>query len=54
MLFRSKAFDGARGLVSGRDYRGEPVLAWVGQVPGTEWMLVAKIDRDEDRGSAGS
>ena len=38
---------GKEGIVSGRDYRGEPVLAAVRRVPGTSWFLVAKVDADE-------
>jgi PAS domain S-box-containing protein/putative nucleotidyltransferase with HDIG domain len=46
-LVAQQAFEGARGLVTGRDYRGVPVMAWVSPVAGTRWMLVAKIDREE-------
>ena len=35
---------GRIGVVQGVDYRGEPVLAAVGKVPGTPWYLVAKQD----------
>jgi PAS domain S-box-containing protein len=35
---------GRHGIVQGVDYRGEPVLAAVGKVPGTPWYLVAKQD----------
>lgn len=38
---------GHRGLAEGVDYRGVSVLAAMGQVPGTSWVLVAKVDRDE-------
>ncbi len=38
---------GKEGIVSGPDYRGEPVLAAVRRVPGTSWFLVAKVDADE-------
>ena len=35
---------GRTGIVEGVDYRGEPVLAAVGRVPGTPWYLIAKQD----------
>ena len=38
---------GHSGNVSGVDYRGVPVLAAYRPVKGTDWYLVAKIDRDE-------
>jgi two-component system, cell cycle sensor histidine kinase and response regulator CckA len=38
---------GGEGVVFGRDYRGIAVLAAVRRVPGTPWLLVAKIDADE-------
>ncbi|MHB0996842.1 MAG: PAS domain S-box protein, partial [Elusimicrobiales bacterium] len=41
------ALRGGRGVISGRDYRGMPVLAWAGQVDGTEWMVISKIDKAE-------
>ncbi|MBS0663494.1 MAG: PAS domain S-box protein [Verrucomicrobia bacterium] len=37
----------APGLIEGLDYRREPVLAVARPVPGTDWLLVAKIDRRE-------
>jgi two-component system sensor histidine kinase/response regulator len=42
-----KAVLGESGLVSGLDYRGVPVLASIGPVPGSPWFLVAKIDESE-------
>lgn len=33
--------------VEGHDYRGIPVLAAVRPVQGTDWFMVAKVDRDE-------
>ena len=36
-----------RGNVSGVDYRGVPVLAAYRPVKGTDWFLIAKVDRDE-------
>lgn len=41
---------GRQGVVSGEDYRGEPVLAAVRRVPGSSWFLVAKVDVSEIRG----
>lgn len=38
---------GRQGVTEGLDYRGTPVLAAVGQVPGMPWHVVAKLDRDE-------
>ncbi|MDD3354699.1 PAS domain S-box protein [Zoogloea sp.] len=34
-------------VLEGVDYRGQPVLGVGRMVPGTDWMLIAKIDRDE-------
>ncbi len=39
------------GTVMGVDYRGEEVLAAYRPVAGTNWRIVAKIDRDEMMGS---
>lgn len=36
-----------RGVTEGRDYRGVPVLAAYRPVAGTDWHLVAKVDRSE-------
>lgn len=41
------AAKGGHGVVEGLDYRGTPVLAAVGQVPGMPWFVVAKLDRAE-------
>lgn len=35
------------GTVSGKDYRNVPVLAAYQPVPGTDWHLIAKIDKAE-------
>jgi len=35
------------GVTSGHDYRGVPVLAAFRPITGTEWVLVAKLDRRE-------
>jgi PAS domain S-box-containing protein len=41
------AIHGQRGVVEGLDYRGMTVLAALGQIPDSDWVLVAKIDKDE-------
>ncbi len=41
------AVQGRRGIVEGADYRGVPVIAAIAPVPGTDWFVVSKIDRDE-------
>ena len=38
---------GSHGITEGIDYRGVPVLAAVGQVPGMPWFVVSKLDREE-------
>jgi signal transduction histidine kinase len=38
---------GFEGVMTGRDYRGVPVLAAVRRVPDSPWFLVTKIDADE-------
>ncbi|MFA4985205.1 MAG: PAS domain S-box protein [Candidatus Brocadiia bacterium] len=38
---------GYEGVVEGPDYRGAHVFSAVRKVPGTDWVLVAKIDSDE-------
>ncbi|MDP1654286.1 MAG: PAS domain S-box protein, partial [Rhodocyclaceae bacterium] len=38
---------GQQGVTEGLDYRGMPVLAAIGQVPGMPWFVVAKLDRAE-------
>ena len=38
---------GREGLVEGRDYRNEPVLAALRSTPGTPWFIVSKVDKDE-------
>jgi len=42
-----RAVLGKTGTFEGRDYRGVEVLAEIQPVPGSQWALVAKIDRDE-------
>ena len=38
---------GQVGTIDGHDYRGAHVLAEVRRVPGTSWLMIAKIDQDE-------
>gem|GEM_PF-1924434 len=42
-----KAAMGERGVVEGIDYRGKPVVAVLRAVPGSTWLLLAKVDKDE-------
>ncbi len=42
-----KAVLGQKGIVEGRDYRGEPVLAALHAVPDSPWFLVARMDTAE-------
>ncbi len=46
-LSTARALLGEEGLVESHDYRGVPVLAAVRRVPGTGWVLEAKVDREE-------
>lgn len=41
------AASGYKGIVEGKDYRGTPVLAYVSDIPDTNWYMVAKVDKDE-------
>lgn len=43
----ARAALGQAGVVAGRDYRGEEVLADLRAVPGSPWFMVAKIDAAE-------
>ncbi len=38
------AANGERGILYGRDYRGEEVLAMVSAVPDSPWFMVTKVD----------
>jgi PAS domain S-box-containing protein len=42
-----KAVSGYQGIMEGTDYRGIKVLSFVCNIPGTEWFMVAKVDRSE-------
>lgn len=43
-LVAVQAFHGLRGVIYGKDYRKKSVLAVLGMVPDSPWMLVTKID----------
>lgn len=38
---------GRHGIVEGLDYRDVPVMAALAPVPGTDWKVIAKVDRSE-------
>ncbi len=42
-----RAARGETGTMEGVDYRGVPVLTYVRDVPGANWFIVAKVDRQE-------
>lgn len=42
-----KAVNGTTGITYGLDYRNVPVIAFIKQVPGTDWFMIAKIDESE-------
>jgi PAS domain S-box-containing protein len=42
-----RAVEGEKGLVTGRDYRGVNVVAFVEPVPGTSWRMIVKKDEAE-------
>lgn len=42
-----RALEGQRGVYEGPDYRGARVLSYLTEVPGSPWIMVAKIDVDE-------
>jgi PAS domain S-box-containing protein len=46
-LITSQAVLQGSGTASGLDYRGEPVLASFRHVPGSDWIVMAKVDRRE-------
>ncbi len=47
MLPAAMAIQGIDGTVNGLDYRNVPVVAAMKKVPGTQWYMVAKMDREE-------
>ncbi|MEW6507092.1 MAG: PAS domain S-box protein [Bacteroidota bacterium] len=42
-----KAVDGYKGIFEGIDYRGVHVLSYITHLEGTNWYMVAKIDKNE-------
>lgn len=42
-----RAASAREGTLEGEDYHGEPVIAALRDIPGTPWLLVAKIDQRE-------
>lgn len=42
-----KAALGARGIVEGIDYMEKPVLGYSNPIPGTNWILITKTDKEE-------
>ncbi|KAB2839709.1 MAG: PAS domain S-box protein, partial [Melioribacteraceae bacterium] len=42
-----QAILGKTGIIEGKDYRGENVLAGIYNVAGTNWIMIAKIDTSE-------
>jgi PAS domain S-box-containing protein len=47
MLPEAMALHGITGTLNGIDYRNIPVVAAMKKIPGTQWYMVAKIDRNE-------
>lgn len=43
----AQAILGKTGIFTGKDYRGIDVIAWLSPVPGTDWFMVSKVDKDE-------
>jgi PAS domain S-box-containing protein len=41
------AVHGITGTIDGVDYRNVPVVAAMNKIPGTQWYMVAKMDREE-------
>lgn len=41
------AVNGNRGFVEGYDYRNEKVISYIQDIPGTDWIMIAKIDESE-------
>lgn len=46
-LIEVKGIKGSRGIIEGKDYRGEDVLADFREVSGTDWFIVSKVDKNE-------
>ncbi|MDO8281898.1 MAG: ATP-binding protein [Thermodesulfovibrionia bacterium] len=41
------AVSGITGIIEGIDYRGMPVIASIGAIPGSPWFIVSKMDKNE-------
>jgi PAS domain S-box-containing protein len=46
-LLSVKGLHGRLGIVEGIDYRDMPVIGAIASVPGTKWIVVAKMDKQE-------
>jgi PAS domain S-box-containing protein len=46
-LPEAMAVEGITGTTDGIDYRNVPVVAAMNKIPGTQWYMVAKMDREE-------
>ena len=42
-----QAVDGILGFTEAIDYRGQEIIAYLTDIPGTNWMMVSKVDKDE-------
>lgn len=47
LLPAARAVSGYEGFFEGIDYRGVPVVSYLGKVPDSPWYVVAKVDKDE-------
>jgi signal transduction histidine kinase len=43
----ARAAKGYEGVFEGIDYRGVPVISYLLPIPGSQWFMVAKVDKDE-------
>ncbi|CAK0764008.1 hypothetical protein CCP3SC1_400031 [Gammaproteobacteria bacterium] len=43
----AQALRGKKGFTRGKDYRGEKVTGYLLRIPGTDWIMVSKIDETE-------
>ncbi len=46
-LPEAMALRGVKGIAEGIDYRGNPVIAVIKQIPDSPWFIVAKTDKEE-------
>ena len=46
-LAEAMAFRGIKGTINAVDYRNASVVASMKKIPGTPWLMIAKIDREE-------